>query len=216
MKHFISQKLFSYWNNLRGARFAPRRLEIDPGCIGSILPETFILERIRNDFYSFRLAGSHVCHLLGKELRGQNFLSGWNNKDYKTLLSQLNAISVQGGAALFTLEFECVRGEALLAEMLLLPLLNAEVFADRCIGSLSLFERPVWLQHQAFVNRKLTSEQIISIPYPIKQNRQIPVNEDITQSPIRRSRLIIKKNITFRVFDGDRLQSPSPPRLNTH
>ena len=60
-----------------------------------------------------------------------NFLSGWSLTDFKTLTSLLNAISIQGGAALLLLEFQNVMGEILQAEMLLLPLLHQEMFADR-------------------------------------------------------------------------------------
>lgn len=214
MKHFISQKLYSYWNTLRGTRFAPRRLEIDPGCIGSVLPETFILERLRNDFYTYRLAGSHVCQLFGKELRGQSFLSGWTDKDVKTLLSRLNAISVQGGAALFAIEFDNIFRETLLAEMLLLPLLNTEVFADRYLGSLCLFERPVSALQQPFINRKLISDHIICIPDNKQQIRQDPINQD-PHTSIRTSRLIIKNNITLRVFDGGLSDRASPSSFDT-
>ncbi len=45
MKQRTIQTLYAYWNELRAGRVAPRRLEIEPARIGSILPETFMLER---------------------------------------------------------------------------------------------------------------------------------------------------------------------------
>ena len=45
MKQRTIQTLYAYWNELRAGRIAPRRLEIEPSRISSILPETFMLER---------------------------------------------------------------------------------------------------------------------------------------------------------------------------
>ena len=46
MQQRTNQILFAYWNDVRGERLAPRRFEIEPARIATILPETFILERL--------------------------------------------------------------------------------------------------------------------------------------------------------------------------
>ena len=103
MRHKTTQALYSYWNGLRGPRLAPRRFEIEPGSIGDILPDTFILERHDAATFPYRLAGTRLCERFKREFRGQNFLSGWTAAEIDILRSRLNAISVQGGAALFLL-----------------------------------------------------------------------------------------------------------------
>ncbi len=46
MRHAASEALYTYWNEVRRGRIAPERLEIQPARIGSILLDTFILERV--------------------------------------------------------------------------------------------------------------------------------------------------------------------------
>ena len=79
MKQTTLQTLYSYWNEVRAGRIAPRRLEIEPSRIAGILSETFMLERIDASTYQFRLAGTRLCELFGYELRGTNFLDGWSD-----------------------------------------------------------------------------------------------------------------------------------------
>ncbi|MBE0702443.1 MAG: PAS domain-containing protein, partial [Afipia sp.] len=45
MKQNGSIQLFQYWNRLRNGRPAPKRTEIEPSDIKSLLADTFILEK---------------------------------------------------------------------------------------------------------------------------------------------------------------------------
>jgi hypothetical protein len=68
MKQRTVQTLYGYWNALRAGRIAPRRLEIEPSRIGSILSETFMLERTDPATCRYRLAGTRLCEIFGFEL----------------------------------------------------------------------------------------------------------------------------------------------------
>ena len=97
MKQKTNQILFAYWNDVRGERLAPRRFEIEPARIASILPETFILERHDGDTFSFRLAGTKLCEQFGFEFRGSNFLDGWEPDDRLAIARQFMATTALGG-----------------------------------------------------------------------------------------------------------------------
>ncbi|MCB2111761.1 MAG: PAS domain-containing protein, partial [Rhodobacteraceae bacterium] len=60
----------AYWEALRAGREVPYRSEIDPRGIESALEHTFVLERIAPRIARFRLAGVHLCDLMGMEVRG--------------------------------------------------------------------------------------------------------------------------------------------------
>ena len=68
MLHNGTQLLFDYWNELRGKDAAPARVDISPAAISTILPSTFILEKDEQGAFAFRLAGTALCLLFGKEL----------------------------------------------------------------------------------------------------------------------------------------------------
>ena len=68
MRHDSSVALFQYWNRLRDGRPAPRRTEIEPADIKTLLADTFIMEKDVRGEAVFRLAGTRVCAIYGREL----------------------------------------------------------------------------------------------------------------------------------------------------
>jgi hypothetical protein len=115
MKQRTSQILFAYWNEVRAGRIAPRRFEIEPSRIGSILSETFILERVHTidragsasdvrSVYRYRLAGTKLCEQFGDDFRGRDFLDDWDVDDRAALEQTLTGMSDRGGVGIVTFE----------------------------------------------------------------------------------------------------------------
>ena len=67
MKTPPCRKLLTYWNARRGARRAPERGDIEPGAIRDILGDSFIVGFDVEAGHPFRLAGTRVCTLFGRE-----------------------------------------------------------------------------------------------------------------------------------------------------
>ena len=78
MQHAASRELYAYWNEKRGTRPAPERAEIDPGAIRGVLSDTFILALDRSADHPIRLAGTRVCALFDREIKGEAFLKLWS------------------------------------------------------------------------------------------------------------------------------------------
>ena len=77
MKHAASRELYAYWEERRGRRAAPERAEIEPGAIRGALSDAFILSLDAARGHPLRLAGTRVCALFDRELRGEPFLRLW-------------------------------------------------------------------------------------------------------------------------------------------
>ncbi len=60
----------AYWQSLRGSELVPNRSQIDPRGIEDALQNAFILEAIGGGHARVRIAGTHLCDLLGMEVRG--------------------------------------------------------------------------------------------------------------------------------------------------
>jgi hypothetical protein len=78
VKHTSTRLLFDYWNRQRGERSAPTRSEIDPAAIRHVLGDTFMLAADFIDAIRFRLAGTRVCALFGREIKGEGFCALWS------------------------------------------------------------------------------------------------------------------------------------------
>jgi hypothetical protein len=91
MKHAASRELYAYWEERRGRRAAPERAEIEPGAIRGALSDAFILSLDAARGHPLRLAGTRVCALFDRELRGEPFLRLWA-ADSRTIIAGLLAI----------------------------------------------------------------------------------------------------------------------------
>lgn len=155
------QALYAYWNQVRAGRIAPLRLEIEPARIAGILSETFMLERVDADAYQFRLAGTRLGELFGKELRGTNFLEGWEEEDRHTLRQLLSKITGQAAGISLTIEGASDDRHRVELDVMLLPLIHAGSTINRIIGAMSATTAPYWLGSDPLRSRRLKRHQVV-------------------------------------------------------
>src|SRR3954469_16980131 len=73
MKHPSSRGFFAYWDAQRGDARAPDRSEIEPGAVRELLGDIFVLSYDNDAGYPFRVAGTRVSALLGRDLKDTGF-----------------------------------------------------------------------------------------------------------------------------------------------
>lgn len=161
MKHEASRELYGYWNRVRGEERAPHRGAIEPSDIRRILADTFILEVVDRTNYLVRLAGTRVCGLYGRELKGSNVLDLWRADDRSAMATLAAAVSEDGAVAVVTLEATTERGTTVAAELLLLPLRHSGPAFDRILGCLATIERPYWLGAEPVTHQSIASLRLI-------------------------------------------------------
>jgi hypothetical protein len=241
MMQRTSQILFAYWNEVRAGRIAPRRFEIEPSRIGSILSETFILERMSTlehtgpaavtpasstqprpelrPVYRYRLAGTKLCEQFGDDFRGRDFLDDWDLDDRATLEQTLSGMSERGGVSVITFEASTSAGpgraasarKRLTFEAVMLPLVHTSDSLDRFLGCMCPTDEPAWLGSERLVEKSLLRCELI---WP--DGRPFPVVEKNRQqtpflAEIRNARLVRSERRQFRVYDGGLAKSPQKP-----
>ena len=143
MKHAASQELYAYWEQRRGGRPAPERADIEPGAIRQALSDTFILELADAAHgHSFRLAGTRVCALFGRELKGKSFVNLWATGSRQAISDLLTISSDESVGTVAGVTAENVFGEPLDLELLLLPLGIRRPSLARTIGILAPLNPP--------------------------------------------------------------------------
>ncbi len=157
MKHSSTRELYAYWNERRGARPAPERDEIDPGAIRKSLGDAFVLAHSFSRQHHYRLAGTRVCALFGRELKGEAFSAPWETASRGALDELLTivadeAVGVVAGANAYNQD-----GDAIELELLLLPLAHRGHARVRAMGVLVPIERPYWLGVQPIQDLTLTA-----------------------------------------------------------
>jgi len=145
MKHASIRELFAYWNLRRGARRAPDRGDIDPAVIRSVLADTFILAFDAPDGHPFRIAGTRVGALFGRELKGAAFVELWTTGTKALVIDLLNVVAHESIGVVADACAETGHGTALDFELLTLPLLHRGRTDSRVLGALVPAPPPAWL-----------------------------------------------------------------------
>ena len=145
MKHSSTRAVYAHWNERRGDRPAPERGDIDPAQIGRALSDTFMLAADYVEDQRFRLAGSRICALFGRELKGESFLALWRMADRKIVADMLAIVAEESLGAVAGLIARTADGNAAELELLLLPMVHKGHARLRSLGVLAPIAVPYWL-----------------------------------------------------------------------
>jgi hypothetical protein len=145
MKHESTRTVFEYWTERRGDRPAPERSEIDPAAIRHALGDTFMLAADFVDLLRFRLAGTRVCALFCREIKGEAFDAAWVEPSRKSVEELLSAVTGEAVGAVAGLVARTADGSEADLEMLLLPLAHTGHARIRAMGVLAPVVPPYWL-----------------------------------------------------------------------
>lgn len=208
MKQNGSITLFQYWNRLRDGRPAPKRSEVEPADIKSLLADTFILERDTRGQAVFRLAGTRLCAYYGRELKGFSFPSLWREKDQKLVSRLVHGVFENKSVVVIHFEGFSRSGRFNRFELLTLPL-DGGVENPRCLGVISAVEKPFWLGADPITDALIDSIRVIDPEKELANNRSaidVPsLVPDELEAPETISTLGRARRIRHLVvFDGGR------------
>ena len=209
MKQDGSIALFHYWNRLRHGRPAPKRTEIEPADIKALLADTFILERDTRNEAVFRLAGTRLCGIYGRELRGFSFPSLWREKDQRLVARLAHGVFESNNVVVIAFKGISRNGRSNPFEMVILPL-DGGVDNQRCLGAVSAAQKPFWLGADPIVEAEIESVRVVdpdrdpvflknrpAIDVPALSPSDLPLPRDREAAGSRRIRHLL-------VFDGGR------------
>ena len=212
MKQDGSIALFHYWNRLRKGRPAPKRTEIEPADIKTLLTDTFILERDTRGEAVFRLAGTRLCAMYGRELKGFSFPSLWREKDQRLVARLAYGVFESDNVVVIAFDGISRNKRSNPFEMVILPL-DGGVDSPRSLGAMSAAQKPFWLGADPIVEAQVESVRVVdpdrepmflknrpAIDVPALSPSELPSPEgDRRKAGSRRIRHLL-------VFDGGRGQ----------
>lgn len=198
--------LYDYWNAIRGDRIAPRRFEIEPAQIVDLLPDTFILEFAEPSSFTYRLAGTRVCEILGRELRGESFLEGWQETDRFRLKRHLHSVQ-KLGAVTHLLTCGSQGSEDARFEAIIMPLRHHGEAIVRFLGGLVEISPRKSAEVQCAGELKVIETEL-TYPSDVyeRESDGPPGIEERLEPPalatIRQARVVRQDRRQFRVYDG--------------
>jgi len=159
VKHSSTRSLYTYWNERRGARAAPDRGEIEPGAIRTALGDSFILTADAGSNFAVRLAGTRVCSLFGREIKGEPFLDLWAETDRAATGDLIAIVANEIAGIVAGVRGETAEGYTVDLELLLLPLRHRGNSRERQIGALAPLSMPFWLGASPLTSLALKSHR---------------------------------------------------------
>lgn len=218
MRHAASESLYAYWNEVRRGRLAPERLEIQPARIGNLLLDTFILERVDERSFRFRLTGTRVSQRFGMSLRSMDFLDRWNASDRSMLEYHLASITDRGCAGLFTAEAQTLvadstsgEAKAFTFEMLILPLIHTRGAIDRFLCALVPLDVPPPPANARLTSLKLVAAEPFWPDGSPRDDGRMFGDRAYRDTPslaahVRMARIVRRGRRQFRVYEGGRTE----------
>jgi hypothetical protein len=144
MKNASTRALYAYWDETRADRAAPDRGDIEPGAIRNVLADSFILAFDPALDHPFRLAGTQVCAIFGRELRDQPFVRLFDTEDRADIRDLVTIVAEEANGIVAGAVANAADGQSVELELLLLPLAHATTNA-RVLGALTAVKAPLWL-----------------------------------------------------------------------
>jgi len=146
MKSPANRDLYAYWNERRGNRVAPERGDIEPNAIRHVLGDSFFLSADQAAKFPFRLTGTRLCALFGRELKNDSFMNIWCEAQQLTMHNLINIVAEEKVGVVAQAIGRIANDSALLVnlEMLLLPLQKRGPLDARVLGTLVPMTVPFW------------------------------------------------------------------------
>src|ERR1700753_3059778 len=121
MKHPASREFFSYWDGKRGGARAPDRRDLDHHSGRELPADTFVLSCEAEAGYPFRVAGTRVCALFGRDVKDQRFVDLFTAASRPEIEEIIAVVADEKLPAIAGLTATSPRGTTSHLELLLLP-----------------------------------------------------------------------------------------------
>lgn len=133
MFHSNTQQLIDYWRQQGGLAGLPVRAAIDPTAFAKLMPQAFMLGRTVNGVYPVRLAGGLLVDLHQRDLRRQNVLSLFSERDRFNLHTALETSRRRPEPVVVGVE-ALTEGASLILEILFAPIAGGPGSPERFLG----------------------------------------------------------------------------------
>lgn len=205
-----TRAIYQHWSAVKGNRDIPNRRDIAPAALQHFLPDLFILEQLPGGGVSFRLAGTRLCSLFGRELRTTSFERLFPVDLRPRILRICHNITSQRTPAVLHAAAYGHSVQATPVEITLLPMTSHTSRADRIFGA---FCPLTSVQPLDMPLRHLLLKTVEAIPFALEDGENA---EALSAAPatsvvaVRRHEFgqAVRRILHLKVFDGGRQNEP--------
>ncbi len=173
--HPGSRQLFCYWERIRGEASAAPRSAIDLKDITRIVPWLALLEPAPgNHSFLWRLAGTGICRLWGRELTGREVTENWRSNNRDCLMKALTGVVTAHQPFVARFVARSLDGDEVGIEVLALPVAKDGRREPQVLACLMPFREPAWSGESPLMSFALSSLRVIwTEPLPDAETRTL-------------------------------------------
>lgn len=157
MKHPSTRELYAYWDKQRAGAPAPDRNAMEPGPIRHLIGDTFVVSCDHASCFPVRVAGTRVCAIVGRDLKGQDFLNLWARASRRQIEDFLGIATEESLATVAGVTAFTDKQMPVYLELLLLPLASSVLAPQSVTGSLVPLTVAAQLEHSRLQDLSLTT-----------------------------------------------------------
>ena len=157
--HSNTERLIDYWRSRGGEGRLPTRMAINPADFSDLIAQVFIAGRVATGIYPVRLAGAFMGELHQRDLKQQNALSLFRERDRLEVKAALEAARRRPEPVVVTAEV-LTEGPSINMEVLFAPLGGEADSPERYLGlyqPLNMVSRLRGLPAREFAVRQIRS-----------------------------------------------------------
>lgn len=132
----VVARLGQIWESLRRDSALPDREALTPAALSDILPNAFLIDRVRPGLVRFRVAGQHLSQVMGMDVRGMPLRAFMEITDRKRLMENVESVFETCARLDMGLVSDAQGRATLTGRMVLLPVTGPEGKPDRALGVL--------------------------------------------------------------------------------
>ncbi len=192
MLHPGSRQLFRYWESLRAERACPRKSELELKNIIDVVPNlTIIVQNSNTKSWQFRLAGTKIYSLFGKEMTNCDVLQGFDTFERGVVSNCFDISQTRLQPSLVRMRFISEQNEVIAAEMIGLPIQDNADGKIQIFGGLFPFSNSRQDGEIGFLRRELISARMIWTEHDAGDTllgavgRKAPVQLQVIQGGLR-------------------------------
>jgi hypothetical protein len=121
MKHPANREFFAYWDEQRSGAAAPERGDLAPEAVRHLLGDIFVLSYDADDGHPFRVAGTRLCALFGRDLKGRSFTALFGPDSRQEIEDIVGIVAEETLATVAGITAQTEAGTPAHLELLLLP-----------------------------------------------------------------------------------------------
>ena len=154
MRSDKARHLLTYWSDLYSRHNSdddaatrpiwPERSDVQPTMCSDILPDMFILD-IDNAQCTYRLAGTGLCAVMHRELKGECLTNAYADADRRSVGNWIRLMTTEDYGVLICGTASSPIGETVSMESVIMPLNHMGRSGRRALGLTAAIDPPYWL-----------------------------------------------------------------------